>query len=87
MTIEIQKPEPEALIHERMRLGAFPKVEDALLQALKTSPLPSAQRVALSSGPSPRTGADLVAAMQDSPYKEITLEPTRDRSAVRNVAF
>jgi hypothetical protein len=73
MTIEIQKPELEALILERMRLGAFPTVEDALLQALKSSPGP--------------TGADLVAAMQASPYKDIALEPTRDRLPVRDVAF
>ena len=33
------------------------------------------------------TGADLVAAMQASPYKEIDLEPARDRLPVRDVEF
>jgi hypothetical protein len=38
MTVEIHKPELEALIRERMKSGAFQDVEDALLQALKSSP-------------------------------------------------
>lgn len=33
------------------------------------------------------TGANLVAAMQASPYKEIELEPTRGRMPVRDVVF
>lgn len=42
MTIEIHKPELEALIQERMKTGAFQTVEDVLIQALKSSP-PSGQ--------------------------------------------
>lgn len=87
MTIEIQKPELEALILERMRIGSFATVEDALLQALKSSPLPSGQGAAASRGATALTGADLVAAMQASPYKEIGLEPARDRLPVRDVVF
>jgi antitoxin VapB len=34
-----------------------------------------------------RKGADLVAAMQASPYKEIGLEPKRGRMPVREVRF
>lgn len=37
MTIEIQKPELEALIRERMKSGGFQNVEDVLLEALKSS--------------------------------------------------
>ena len=37
MTIEIHKPELEALIQERMNSGEFQNVEDVLLQALKSS--------------------------------------------------
>ena len=84
MTIEIQKPELEALIRERMQLGAFATVEDALLQALKSAPLPSGQGAAVAPGP---TGADLVAAMQASPYKDIPLEPSRRPMPVRDVTF
>ena len=39
MTIEIQRPELEALILQRMKHGGFHNVEDALMQALQTSPL------------------------------------------------
>jgi len=87
MTIEIQKPELEALILERMQLGAFPTVEDTLLEALKSSPLQSGRRASVSGGMPGPTGADLVAAMQASPYKDIALEPTRDHLPVRDVAF
>ena len=89
--IEIEKPELEALILERMQIGAFPTVEDALLQALKSSALPTEQKNIESNGTSVLTGADLIAAMQASPYKEIALDsvrdPARDRMPVRDVAF
>jgi hypothetical protein len=38
MTIEIQEPELEALIQQRMASGQFQDVEDVLIQALKSSP-------------------------------------------------
>ncbi len=69
MTIEIHKPELEALIIERLKSGGFETIEDVLMQALQSSPLPSEKKGA--------TGADLIAAMQASPYREIDLEPDR----------
>jgi hypothetical protein len=82
MTIEIHTPELEALIQERMKSGAFQNVEDVLIQALKSAPPTDSSRET-----SPHTGADLVAAMQSSPYREIDLEPASDRSPVRGVTF
>jgi hypothetical protein len=38
MTIEIHRPELEALIKERLTSGAFRDVEDVLMQALNSSP-------------------------------------------------
>lgn len=38
MTIEITKPEVEALINERLQSGAFRDAEDVVLQALRASP-------------------------------------------------
>jgi hypothetical protein len=38
MTIEIQKPELEALIRQRMQNGTFQSVEDILIDALKSAP-------------------------------------------------
>jgi len=77
MKIEIEKPELEALILERMELGSFPTVEDALLQALKSSPLPPPPGAAASDGMPRRTGAELVAAMQAMPYPDVNIEPSR----------
>jgi hypothetical protein len=79
MTIEIHKPELEALINERLRSGEFEGVEDVLMQALQGSAPPGKKET--------RTGADLVAAMQASPYKDIDLEPTRITIATRDVTF
>jgi hypothetical protein len=43
MTIEIHKPELEALIRQRMETGAFRNVEDILIVALKSTPSHPAQ--------------------------------------------
>lgn len=81
MTIEIHRPELEALIMERMKTGGFHNVEDVLMQALR----PSDPDVKAGAGN--RTGADLIAAMQASPYREIEIEPARHRMPVRDVSF
>jgi hypothetical protein len=41
VTIEIHRPELEALILDRMKRGAFQNAEDALMQALTSSGLPT----------------------------------------------
>lgn len=87
MTIEIHKPELEALILERMGEGAFQSVEDVLLHALRSSPPPSEPCLESSTGAPGRTGAELVAAMQASPYKEVDLSPGRYALPVRDVAL
>jgi hypothetical protein len=74
MTIEIQKPELEALILERMQRGGFASVEDVLMQALEASPMVAEHPVKSRDG---RTGADLIAALQASPYRELDIEPSR----------
>jgi hypothetical protein len=78
MTIEIQKPELEALILERLKSGGFETIEDMLMQALQSNPIPAKKE---------GTGADLVAAMQASPYREIDLQPDRIPLPVRDVSF
>ena len=84
MTIEIHRPELESLIMERMKIGGFHNVEDVLLHALQTSRVTEAKPA---TGAKDRTGADLIAAMQSSPYREIEIEPARYRMPVRDVAF
>jgi len=83
MAIEIHRPELEALILERMQSGAFQTIEDALLEALKTSPSPSHAGQPRKS----RTGADLIRAFQSSPYRELEIESERYRLPVRDIAF
>jgi hypothetical protein len=82
MTIEIQRPELEALIQEWMMSGAFQNVEDVLLQALKSAPLPEAQNAGHRAEKLPVMGAELVAAMQASPFRDICLESASERAAV-----
>ena len=84
MTIEIHRPELEALIIERMKTGGFQSVEDALLQVLKTAPVIDVTHLAAAKKP---TGADLIAAMQASPYREIEIEPARYPMPVRDPTF
>lgn len=64
MTIEIRRPELEALIIERMKVGGFHDVEDVLMQALRALPVTNAGAAGAAQK---RTGADLIAAMQESP--------------------
>ena len=68
MMIKVHKPELEALISERMKTGTFEEIEDLLIQALKASPTPAKNEDA------PRTGADLVAAVQAAPHKGIDFQ-------------
>lgn len=47
MTIQITRPEVEALINERLRSGAFKDAEEVILQALQSSqasPLPAGEQ-------------------------------------------
>jgi hypothetical protein len=54
MTIEIHRPELEALIRERMNNGGFHDVEDAIMQALRSAPAPEP--------PHRRSGQELIDA-------------------------
>jgi hypothetical protein len=69
MTIEIHSAEIEEIIQQRLASGGFRDAEDVVAQAL---------RKAVPAGKSPRektgiSGAELIAAMQRSPHKEIEL--------------
>jgi hypothetical protein len=79
----MRRPELEALILQRMEIGGFNNVEDALQHALEASPVPVTDAATASK----RTGVDLIAAMQSSPYREIEIEPERYRLPVSDVKF
>jgi hypothetical protein len=87
MTIEIRIPELEALIQERMKSGAFRNPEDVLVHALKASLHPEEKVTGRPDDRPMRMGTELIAAMQASPFKEIELEPRRERMPVRDVSF
>lgn len=87
MKIEIQKPELQALIRHWMRKGGFRSVEDALMQALKSQSQTAAPDQIPANPKAVLTGAVLVAAMQASPHKEISLEPERNRLPVRDTVL
>jgi hypothetical protein len=44
MSVEIHQPEIEALIQQRLASGAFQNVEAVLLHALKSAPIPAAEK-------------------------------------------
>jgi hypothetical protein len=77
LNIEIHRPELEALILQQMQTGGFRDVEDVLLHALT---------VAAAADHEP-TGAELVAAMQACPVKEVDIEPERFPMPVRDVVL
>ena len=74
MKIEIHRPELVALITERMKAGGFRSVEDVLMHAFANSPLPAAHPADAAKD---LTGADLIAAMQSSPFRKLEIEPVR----------
>jgi hypothetical protein len=65
MTIDIKRPELEALIRMRMQSGRFASVEELLMEALDLTAAPKVESPSVSG-----TGADLVAAMQACPFPD-----------------
>ena len=80
MTIEINKPELEALIYERLQGGKFHNVEDMLLDALSAGELdrkPAAPQVA--------GRKSLARLFAESPFKGLDLKFERDADTGRSV--
>lgn len=67
MTIEINKPELEALIQERLQSGAFRNVEDVLMHALNAD-------VTGLKPPSAIENKTLVQLFAESPFKGMSLD-------------
>jgi hypothetical protein len=89
MTIEIHQPELEALIQQRLALGGFHDVEEVLLHALRSAPLPSASPTIAPTG----TGEEMELSRKRS-LEEVfamvrgladDLDFSRDKSASRRV--
>ncbi len=83
MTIEIKKPELEALIAERLQSGTFENVEDVLLQALKSSP--PQDQTAPPKRERPPGRKSLAQLFAESPFKGLDLDFERDQDFGRDI--
>jgi hypothetical protein len=63
MTIQITRPEVEALINQRLQGGGFKDAEDVILQALQASP-PNSGRMPQPDVPSAKNIEELFAPLQ-----------------------
>ena len=80
VTIEIKKPELEALIHERLQTGEFPTIEDMLLDALRT------KEEKQNPASPPEVGRKSLARLfAESPLKGLDLRFDRDADTGRSV--
>jgi hypothetical protein len=78
MTIEVHKPELEALIQEQLRSGVFTGVEDMLIQALKSAPLSERPGA-------PNTKKNLAQFLMESPLSGSGLNLERQKDYPRQV--
>jgi hypothetical protein len=82
--LKLTDPELEGMIIKRMKTGGFHDVEDVLIDALLQSETNEEQAGKLRES---RTGADLIAALQSSPHREIDIEPARYGMSIRDVTI
>jgi len=79
MTIQITKPEVEALINQRLQNGGYKDAEDVILQALQASPQKPATK--------PQSEAPPVKDIEElfAPLRGLNLDFSRNRSTGRPV--
>jgi Arc/MetJ-type ribon-helix-helix transcriptional regulator len=91
MNLEIHKPELLQRVNAHIQAGHFHDADEVLEEALdaleERATAPSGGQAAKSDDR--RTGADLIAALQASPYRDLDIEPARFRLSmpVRDVTF
>ncbi len=81
MTIQITKPEVEALINERLQAGGFKDAEDVVWQALQSSPPEAAEAPSKNSGPA----KDMVELFAPLRGLNINFENDRSRDTGRDI--
>jgi hypothetical protein len=79
MSVEIHEPQIEALIELRMASGAFQNVEEVLIQALTSAPLPPVN------GPAQHESKSLAQLFAESPFKGTEMEFPRDKTPLRPI--
>jgi len=78
MTMIIQLSDEQATALEAKAAAEGLTVEEWIQKLAESGPKPSRET---------RTGADLIAALQASPYRDIDIEPERYRLPVRDVSL
>ena len=84
MTLEIHTLELKERVRRQIQCRQLHDADELLTRALdaldEKAPLPG-------SAHDERAGADLIAALQASPYRELEIEPERSRLPVRNIVL
>jgi hypothetical protein len=78
MTIEIRRPETEALINQRLQSGAFLDAEDVIFQALQLS-MPGGRQ------PVSSPAKDMVELFANSPFAGLNMDFERDADVGRDI--
>ena len=91
MNLEIHKPELVRRVNAHIQNGRFHDADEVLEKALdaleeRATDPPTGQAA---KSDDRRTGADLIAALQSSPYRDLEIEPARFRLPMpaRDVTF
>ena len=80
MQIEIHRPELERRVRRQIQSGQYHDLEELLTKALDA--LDQSAAPSLPKELDERTGEDLIAALQASPYREQEIEPPRYREPI-----
>jgi len=89
MNIEIQKPDLAERVIATIRSGRYQNTDELLEKALDALASREAPATGQPKDTDRRTGADLIAALQASPHRELDIEPPRILEAMpaRDVTF
>jgi hypothetical protein len=89
MTLEIHNPALVARVNASFETGRFQNADDLIEKALDALAATETTAAGQPKSHGQRSGADLIAALQASPYRELNIEPPRvhDAMPVRDVTF
>ncbi len=92
MNVEIHNPELVRRVNAQIQSGHFHDADELIGKALdaleEEVPAPASPAERSGTFPDGRTGADLIAALQASPYRELDIEPPKVRlTTVRDVVL
>ncbi len=91
MNLEIHKPELVQRVNAQIQSGHFRDADELIEKALDAleERATAKTRAQASKSEDGRTGADLIAALQASPYRDVDIEPARFRLSmpVRDITF